>query len=300
MIWLLVACTGGESADSAKTEEAGALDVRAEIPEPAEGFYDLVGPEVEIAPYTETMYCSYLANDTGEDLIVPYVDTSQGEYGHHMTLLASDNPKPDGTVEDCTDVSDMKDLHVYVIGDFELPEGAAVRIPAGKQFVLQSHYVNTNERPILTRDVARFHLADASEVTQWAAPFATAHLGIDIPAGESSEVTFDCEIPSDVTISMMSGHMHEWGTRFTASFGASEDAMEQLINIDPWRPEYRDDPPIQLYIENPLPMAAGTIIRTHCEWFNDTDAPIIFPGEMCDTFGYLVGTDQPLDCRVEQ
>lgn len=294
---LLLACAP-ETTPSTPAE-SNVLDVRQEIPPEEEGMFNLVGPEQEVPAYEEVMYCSYISNTTGQDLIVPYADVYQGKFGHHATLLTSDDHKPDGTVEDCTSNASMANLHVYFIAGFELPEGDAVRIPAGTQFVLQSHYLNTGSVPILTRDVVRFHLMDEADVNEWAAPFATAHLGIDIPPNDSAEVTFDCSFPEDVRLSMMSGHMHEWGTKFVGSFGPDVDHLEQLVLIDPWRSEFRDDPPIQMYLENPMPMAAGTVIRTHCEWYNDTDETLAFPSEMCDTFGYMIGTDQSMECRVQ-
>ncbi len=297
MVMLLLACADKESA-APTPASPGVIDVRVEVPAAEEGYFDLVGPEYTIEPYTEVMYCSYITNTTGTDLIVPYVDGLQGEYGHHVVLLATDVEKPDGTTEDCSSATSMANLHAYVIADLELPAGAAVRIPGDVQFVMQSHYVNTTGTPILTRDVMRFTVVTESEVEQYAAPFAATSLGFELPPMETTDLSFDCEFPEDISMSLVGPHMHEWGTYFETLIGPTEDELETVLLVDPWRTEYRDDPPIQLFLENPKPVSAGSIVRTRCVWYNDTNEPITFPEEMCATFGYMVGTDQPMDCRI--
>ena len=49
-------------------------------------------------------------------------------------------------------------------------------------------------------------------------------------------------------------------------------------------------------IDDPIPMQQGDIIRTVCEWDNDTDETKGFPEEMCSTFSYVAGLDTPLTC----
>lgn len=142
-----------------------------------------------------------------------------------------------------------------------------------------------------------------ADVQTFAAPIATNTIDITLPAGESTEVSFDCELAEHQQLDvlgellMLGGHMHEWGTKFEAKVGPSVDELESLYLVDPWHSEFRDVPPVTLFLENPKPLAAGTIIRTTCTWENTEAEAIEFPHEMCSTFGILAGIKDPVECR---
>jgi hypothetical protein len=76
--------------------------------------------------------------------------------------------------------------------------------------------------------------------------------------------------------------------------------MTQLYTAGDWMPDYRDSPPIDLYVQNPKPLHTGQVLRTTCAWNNTTDHELKFPEEMCATFGLVAGTKQPVVCTVTQ
>lgn len=293
--WLaLAACSGGTEPDA---EEV--LDVRVETPAPEAGIVDWMSPETTIDAYSDQMLCLYL-DPVADDLVADNLDAMQGDYGHHIVVLATRNPKPAGTWEDCSDADQMPDFRPMILPDTPLPEGYAVRIPAGTQPVMQIHYVNPTATPLLVRDVARLHLTDPEGVTKWASTFATNHLSFEIAPGATEEVSFDCEVPEGTEVLLLGGHMHEWGTRFEVGLGADPDNLAQEYLVNPWVPEYRDAPPVSLYFGSPRQMGAGSVLRTTCTFHNTESEPLGFPGEMCSTFGYLGGTDQPWVCEVTE
>jgi hypothetical protein len=298
----LAACSpvegdGGDTDDTDVGTET--IDVRVPDPEPDAEMVDLLAPEIDIPPYSDHMWCYYL-EPTTEDMVANNLEASQGQYGHHIVVLQSKVAKEAGVVEDCTDADQMPNFRPMVLPDTELDPGYGVLIPAGTQPVMQIHYVNPTDKVLKTRDVARLHLIDRSTVTKWAATFATNHDTFVLPAGETTTVTYDCEIPSGTEVLLFGGHMHEWGTRFEASLGTSEETMASSYLVDPWVPEFRDAPPVNLYFESPLEVAEGTKLRTSCTWHNDQSESIAFPHEMCSTFGYLAGTQEPWICEIRE
>ena len=47
-----------------------------------------------------------------------------------------------------------------------------------------------------------------------------------------------------------------------------------------------------------MQLKAGHILRTKCAWNNDQDHELIFPSEMCSSFGFVGGTKEPVLCGV--
>lgn len=295
---ILAGCGGGGSGDDGGADAPpGVLDVRVPLPAPDPAYIDLVTEEETIQPGEEKMYCYYMSNHLG-DIAVRELVGLQGQYGHHITLLTTIEPKPDGTREDCSSQMDMWKFRAYVLPVDSLPDGTGIHIPADTQYVLQMHYVNTGEVPILVRDVARLHRIDPAAVTTWIATMTTNDLTVDLPPGESTK-TWDCTLAEDLDLLLVGGHMHELGTKFTVDVGPNVTSLENLYLVDPWRTEYRDAPPITLYLTQPHHLTAGTVIRTTCTWMNPASTHVMFPAEMCSAFGYLAGSQTPFHCQPE-
>jgi hypothetical protein len=284
----LGACGGSDS-----DVPPGVMDVRVPIPDADPNYIDVVTPEVQIEPGVEKMYCYYLTND--QAVAVSTMEALQGEFGHHIVMLTTIEPQPSGTLEDCTDQSSMWKFRSFVL-PIDLPEGFGIRIPQGLQYVMQIHYVNTGEEPILVRDVARLRKIKDADVQRWVSTLTTNSLRLSIPPGPGRE-SFDCTLTQDLDLLILGGHMHESGTRYAIEVGPSLNDLKNLYLVDPWKPVYRDAPPTSLFFQNPYHVTAGTIVRTTCEWMNATSTTLEFPGEMCASFGYLAGSDQPFHCE---
>jgi hypothetical protein len=274
-----------------------ARDVRVADPEPEAGVVDMLSPEQTIEPYSDVMLCLYL-EPTTEDLVADELRAFQGDYGHHIVVLRSVEQKEPGTWEDCSEAADMPNFKPMILPDTPLPAGYAVKIPAGTQPVMQIHYVNPTDTPLLVRDVARLYTVPEASVTTWAATFATNHLGFEVAPGGDTKVEFDCTTDEPLEVLLLGGHMHEWGTRFEVQVGASVDALSSEYVVSPWVPDYRDAPPVSLFFEAPRVLPAGSIIRTTCEYASTESEGIAFPHEMCSTFGYVGGTAEPWVCEA--
>jgi hypothetical protein len=273
----------------------GVLDLRVPIPAPDPAYIDLVTPEAVIAPGEERMLCYHVANAHG-DVAARGIAAVQGSrFGHHIALFTSLDPRPDGTLEDCTGAASNVSLRWFVLTLGDLPEGSAIHIPAGMPLVVQSHYINAGDEPILVRDVVRLHRTDPAPITRWVATLISTDLELALPPGRTV-LSWDCVVEEERELLAILGHMHELGTRFTIELGGGGGALRPLYDVAPWLPHHRDAPPVHDYYDQPMRLPAGTVIRTTCEWNNTTDRTVGFPGEMCTTFGYLGGSRRPLQC----
>jgi hypothetical protein len=293
LVGLLWGC--GSSDDGSKDPGDGAIDVRVPIPAEDPNYIDLVAPEVVIQSGEDLMFCSYLEN-TGDAFAIDLMESNQGKYGHHMVLLTTVDPKPVGTTESCTDATEMWKFRSFVLPDTELPPGHGIRVPAGMQYVLQFHYVNTNDKPIRVRDVARLRKIPVESVSTWTATLTTNSIDFEVPPKQESSTSFDCSVPKDVNLLLVGGHMHELGKKITIEVGPTANELENLYLVDPWEPTFRDAPPITMLFDSPRVLKAGSVVRTTCTWDNPNAHDMSFPHEMCAGFGYIAGTEEPFHC----
>lgn len=270
-------------------------DVRVPVPEVDAAKIDIVAPEATIEPGSEKMYCSTLQYD-GEDIAFTKVETLQGKFGHHAVLLAqkANDNTPAGTTYDCTK---MTSFEPYAIPLDAVPAGYGTSLPAGKRLIIQFHYVNSSEQPLLVRDVIRLTKMKVADVQHWTSVYATNEVGFEIPPrAQGVKKTFDCALPQDVELIAFGGHMHEFGSAFKAELGPANGTMTELYSVGMWKADYRDSPPINLYQNAPMHLTAGTVLRTTCEWNNTSDKTLKFPDEMCATFGFVAGVKDPIVC----
>ena len=269
------------------------IDDLADIPPPPEGenIREYIVDEQIIPPGTEVQTCYFLEPEK-EDMWANALTSYQGKHGHHFVLFAAAVPEAPGTIRDCTQVEDMLNLIPIIssvnFGLEEFPEGMAVRVPAGTQMVIQQHIVNTSENPIRVKDGMHLRLLEKDEVQVTAGFYGVSDISFVLPPDEGTEqeVQFDCVVPRDMNLLLMGPHMHEWGLRFRAEVG-TPDSMREVINIDPWFAEFRDEPPVHEWgAEDPLVLKEGDILRTTCAFNNTSGKDLDFPAEMCATYGY--------------
>ena len=279
--------------------ETNIRDVRVAIPDADPSFIDFVTPEQIIEPGQDAMFCTDIVYK-GEETAFRDMKFLQGKFGHHVIVLATSKPKPEGTTYDCRSGASMADLQPFAIPTgAEFPQGYGSYLPTGTALVLQMHYVNTSSTPILVRDVVRLQKTPVANVQNWATAYATNDYGFKLPPG-AIDVTsqFDCVIPQDLELLVLGGHMHENGASFKIEMGPNIQSLKTIYDVPAWEPEYRDTPPVNLFTTETLKVTKGTVFRTTCKWNNSTDREIEFPEEMCAAFASITGTRDPVTCFV--
>lgn len=304
----LVACVATETPDSTDA----AVDVRRDFPAPPEGGMQWVSPEYVIPPYSEVQMCSF-DTYTGPTVGVSAQWTYQSEGGHHVVLTSttsSEREFPDGTVFDCTEADDlpMTDLEpLFVggvigseendyIGELVLPDGMASQLKEGTRIVLQSHYINTTDEPILVQDAINAAVVEPDQVETWAAPFVHVITEHPIPAGGVFDRQFECAWEDDYEVLFLGGHMHEWGQSFYTDMTTADGKTERIYEVAEWDALMRDAPPYIDFEPGEFSVKAGDSFTTSCTWNNDTSRVLDFPEEMCVTFGMVYPAKVPVVC----
>ena len=293
-LWMMGLALAGALGCSGTTKDEGPQPVDEfpkEQPATIEGAIVFHFPEIVVPAATDQIFCQFLEPEK-EDVYISSLTSYQGVHGHHLVIFAATDQEPANTVRDCTTPQDMTNLIPIVssvnFGLAKFPEGMAVRVKKGTQLVLQQHYLNTTEHAIRTHDVSMVTTRKLADVKVTAGFYGTSDINFKLEAtpGKPQTVKFECEIPHDLNVLLMGPHMHEWGQTFLAEAGP-HDAMQKIIDIPKWDAKMRDFPPVKEYTgDAPLVLKKGDFIRTTCVFNNTTGKPLVFPHEMCATYGY--------------
>lgn len=257
-------------------------------------------------PIGDSFTCFYTDVYSPSELSVNGAIGDQGAGGHHILAYYADTPRPVGH-HPCTP-EEMVNLHQISgasgPGNLEVPlelrDGLALKIPAGKQFAIQAHYINTTDAPMMVKDTVTLRTMDPADVRAYVNYFVTNDLTFEVPASAPLTRTTYCTVARDLDIAVSLGHMHEAGTRYQLDIVDEAGQVVRNLRDDTWEESFASHPPITYYSPDaPLHLAAGTRLRQTCSWDNRTGEPLLFPREMCLSFMYYFpGTGEDLECEA--
>lgn len=250
--------------------------------------------EFEIQP-GDTFECFYTDTVTPKQLNIRSAFSKQGPGGHHITVYYTDQ-KVEPNHHPCTDV-EMVGLHQVAGGnetksddyDLGLPPGYATKVPAGKQLVVQAHYIRTEKTPLKVNDEVILYTLEDNEVKSFANSFVINDGAFKLAPRSNNTASSDCVLKRDYDVLLLLGHMHEWGSHYKLDRVDEKGTKLETIYETDWEPIYSSHPPINKYApEKPLHLTKGTRLRQTCTWKNTEDHEMAFPREMCVMFTYYI------------
>lgn len=277
-----------------------------EPPPPGEGEIQFVSPILEdMAPGADITLCTYLDPDLSFEDTVDVV-AGRGYQsmlgGHHAILYTAERNRPIGTHE-CTD-DDMVNARFLVGaggGDAggayaDIPEGLAYQIDAGRQLMVQTHWINTTTQPIDGQAAFNIRVQPPSDEVQHAQLMNWLTTDISIPAGGTAAVRGDCVVQQDLNFYLMGGHAHEHGTRVTLTHTPA-GGEPTVFYDEEWVEYYTFDPPrISMDVAAPMVVRAGDTLSVDCTYDNPGSEALGFPTEMCVGFGFYFPATRQIDC----
>ena len=153
------------------------------------------------------------------------------------------------------------------------PEGVAVRLPAGSDLVLQTHF-HPSGKAESERSTVGLHFADAPPerplIPVQMPPRFGRFAGIDIPAGQSDYVVTDqMTLPCDVTAVGISGHAHYVCSSMLMTATPPGGDPETILEIGEWDLDWQGD----YLFDTPLSLAADTVIDVTIRYDNSGSNP---------------------------
>jgi len=231
-----------------------------------------------IEPFEERFICQNFANPLGQNVAIVKSRSSMAAGSHHMFAFQQEVSETGvGTLEDCSGLEFGSSAHSAQVPErtLEYPEGIARSWQGSQGIRIQAHYFNTTDAPIEGRVIVELHTSTAGNFTLSSGIFFN-NLGINVPANSMGTAERTCTLPQDIELMNTISHMHQYGTRFTATTG---DGTVLYETTDWSEPETREfDPPLHL--------PAGTEITYRCEYNNTSNRPLTFgesarTNEMC-------------------
>jgi hypothetical protein len=273
---------------------------------PAEGYVRLRTTPITLQPGESGLWAQWVAlpGDADQDIID--VTGWQSPGGHHALLYATMERLAPGETRPWGHADQITARFLGGIGGegaerVLLPEGAVFRVPAGQGLLIQTHYVNTTDAPIVGESYLDVKLVPADPTRQVASMFSITTLDVAVPPGEHAKADVECVLAEDVELIMYANHMHAYGvsqkTTMTA-LGEGGDGRTEDVKVDlAWEYEWAFNPNFTVHpVAAPLRLPAGTRLRSECEWANSSSGMLGFPDEMCVFFGFHLG-DRDLTCN---
>lgn len=294
----LGACGGG---DGASTDAPALVDTTAAAtcaPSLTEQSLHLAVGQEQLAGGADATLC--LAWTVPEDLdITRFVGTLGPAAGHHALLLARDPVGPDG-VAPCDEPTLMD---AAANGTFQMVGGVSyesdgvpivfpsapvqvgLHIPAGRQLVLDAHFLNTADAPA---DVcASMDLDRGGRVfapLEFMTILPAEEYDLTVPAGGTRDVSYDVPVTARRRVAAASTHMHVGGTHATLSAvpagGGDPVVLHESDEYTGGAPTRHDG--ASIYVE------AGDSFRLECSFENLGATPQAFPDQMCVGGLYLL------------
>ena len=247
-------------------------------------------PEFEVEAYGDVEYCYYTPYRIEEDVPIKAVVGQQMEHGHHLVVYGANVPLPTN-LHPCLGFEMTNFAYIGAGGGAEaissaqfLPPGAGTVAHAGLQLVINSHYINYEDHPILVKDQANIVFAQEGEVRAEVNLIVFGPDDLDIPPGEPTEAGLTCEVGRDFHVASVLGHTHRMGKHVTLTHESG--GQERVIYDEETRPGFALNPPVDTFsLDEPFELRAGDRLGVTCAWDNTTDEMLHFPGEMC--FGVM-------------
>jgi hypothetical protein len=258
---------------------------------------------------TDSFECFYTSVITDREFAISSATGLQGPGGHHLTAYYTAATRP-AEHHPCTEEEMASWTMIAGTGgeagvgdDQSLPEGLAIRVPAGVQLVLQAHYINTTPDPLTTDDSVTLAVLPPAEVEAYANMLVVHDDAFEVPARTRYRSTSVCTLTAPtLNVVLFMGHMHASGRQFSLELLPETGDTGSMLYDVAWSDEYSSHPPVLRYDRSaPLVLTGGTRFRQTCTWENTGDQPLIFPNEMCDGvfFYYPDAGDGMIVCNPE-
>jgi hypothetical protein len=307
VLGIAAACGGGGEGDDAVGDDAVGDDAVGDdsagddtIDPPDEGF-QLVSPDITLAPGEETTKCWYFQTPNTADLGVRRWESVMTPGSHHMIVYFSDEMQEEpGTItEDCGITGGgggLGAVWTYSAQDPEadqmLPEGVGMPVKAGQYGFIQMHYLNASDTAVdvhVTLNVDTY--AEGTEYIH-AAPYITFHYTLDIPP-MSTGVTFggSCNVPADRNFYQLGTHAHKQAVHMEVRDGES-----MVFETDDW-----SHPGGREWLSAPFHQFTSGTLNYQCVYDNPNNYSIetgdsAQTDEMCMAVGYMFPATRPTIC----
>jgi peroxiredoxin/mono/diheme cytochrome c family protein len=262
--WIDAGCPEGDPADRPPPP---AFADGWRIPRP-DRVLDMANRPFDV-PAEGTLPYQYFEVDPGftEDVYLRAMEVRPGNPAvvHHALVLIE---PPGGQGPALDSVGAMID-YAPGMAPMVLPEGTALRVPAGSRFLFQMHYT-PNGSPQQDRTRLGLVFADPKTVRRCVQGGAVVNRDIALPAGAADyRLTAEYFVPRDALLVSLSPHMHLRGKAFRFEAAYPDGRREVLLDV----PHYDFNWQLRYELAEPKPLPAGTRLVCTARYDNSAANP---------------------------
>jgi hypothetical protein len=191
---------------------------------------------------------------------------------HHTFVALSDT----ATGERCTTAVGTGLIYAAGVGSegLHMPEGVALKLPAGKFLNLSLHLYNATGEELRGSSGLEVIEMDPADVVYESSPLLAGPVGFQIPPGRTT-LQHSCMVGQEVTAFALFPHMHQLGTHLKTTVTVAGET--KVIHDGDYDFEEQRQFPI-----GPLKFMPGDTIATECTYENPGTRNVTF-GESSDT-----------------
>jgi hypothetical protein len=270
-------------------------------------------------PGEEKTDCMFVTTTNTTEVFFRQYHARMRPGSHHMLLYLQDARRPESTgPEACRQGLDTRNifgaqtltLDVGNVVSGPENDGLAIKLEPNQQGVVQMHFINTGDKPILREGWANLVYVDPSQVKQLGDPiFWLGGLGMNVQPGVREIIKGKATAPADgIRLVAATGHFHAHTVRFSAwktiGGGPREPLMDDydwheptLVRFDSTTKNKAPDPVAKKAggFSGIVALNTGDVIDWECEVMNDGQVPLtfgneVYTAEMCNVFGLYAPT----------
>ncbi|WP_437829130.1 hypothetical protein [Sorangium sp. So ce1153] len=180
----------------------------------------------------------------------------------------------------------------------DLPDGVALKVPAGTVLLMNTHYLNSSSKPLETDARINLYTIADDEVKTEAGMLFHYNPFISVPARGTSSSQMRCTTDTDISVVRIQSHMHRRAVGYVARKIDADGKATELYAHDRW-----EGVPSQEFTPF-LEVKAGESLEYRCDFKNTEDRNIAqgltTKDEMCMLIGpYFPRSETYENCENE-
>lgn len=290
--------TSSQSPAAAAADAPGATAESASrefhTPPVPEGYQRFEPPAIEVPAGGSDDWAQFVGGPLDQDYDVIDIQGDQSVGGHHALVYATTTAERPGTTRLWKEEDQITSRLMGGVGgeggaNVQFPPGVVFRVKKGSYILIQTHYLNATDKPILARTIVDIHLEPVDKSRTVASMMSSTSTAIMLPPHAESEKQIDCMVEKDLKFLQIANHMHDYGKTQVTDYVAPDGSVHLLKDDQSWAGDLALNPNFTKYtLDTAMVVPKGSLLRTHCTWNNTTNHEVTFPSEMCVFFGFIL------------
>ncbi|MVM39041.1 hypothetical protein GO730_18300 [Spirosoma sp. HMF3257] len=262
--------------------------------------YQMAVPLFDIQPnFERELFTRRMVGNT-QDIYVNRYETKMRNGSHHFVAYDFQNKS---TLPNLNDIRDLRNPdnslnlltalsmsnHIYLAGsqaqyqDYVFPAGAALLIPAGASFDLNSHFVNKTTAVMKGEAQINLYTIDKSTVKFVVQTLNLSNTNLNLPANTRVTMTKSFTFDKPRKVLTLTSHMHKLGEKFVIKIKGGTRDGEVVYTSTDW------EHPDIITFATPISLLKGEGLTSEITYNNTTSKAVNFGLTSEDEMGIIFG-----------